>query len=75
MVAGLVGGACAVAVVVVVVSPVVTWKGDACPASAPDDANPSAPRPSNASVASTIARERGGAAPTVRFIRRQPASP
>jgi hypothetical protein len=74
VVIALVVGACAVAVLVVMVSPVVTSKGDASPASATDDANPSTPKPSNASVASTIGRERGGAAPTVRFIRRQPAS-
>ena len=74
VVVALVVGACAAAVVVVVVSPVVTSKGDAPPASATDDANPSRPKPNNASVASTIGRERGGTAPAMRFIRTQGAS-
>lgn len=74
VVVALVVGACAVAVLVVVVSPVVTSKGDASPASATDDANPSTPKPSNASVASKMGRERGRATPAVRFIRRQRSS-
>jgi hypothetical protein len=64
-----------VVAVVVVVSPVVPWTGDARPANATDDAKPSPPIASTASVASAIWRERGGAAPALRLIRTQRASP
>ncbi len=57
-------------VVAVVASPVVTCCGEACPAKATEDANPSAQMPRRASVANPIGRERGGAAPAPRLIRR-----
>jgi hypothetical protein len=47
-------GAVVVAVVAVVASPVVTCWGEACPAKATEDANPSAQTPRKASVASPI---------------------
>jgi hypothetical protein len=65
----------AVVAVVVVVSPVVPWRGDAGPANATDEAKPSPLIASTASVASAIWRERGGAAPALRLIRTRRASP
>lgn len=73
--AGEVVVAAVLGVVVGVVSPVVTCCGEAWPARAAEDANPSAQRANRASVASPSGRERGGAAPAPNLIGRWRATP
>ena len=63
------------AVVIAVVSAVVTCCGEACPATAAEDAKPSAQIPSRASIASPTGRDRGSVIPTPRLIGVGRASP